>query len=370
MSLRVKLALIFALVAIGTTTAVAILTPTIVRRGFERAELAGSGLHAGGQGLGPGPRAGQSAGRVQEETTLTVVAIATIAAVSASALGFVVAGRLVGPLRSLREAAAAVAAGDLARRSGLASRSDEIGELGRSFDRMAEALYRSDALRRRMFQDAAHELKTPLTVIDATTTAILDGVYEHDDGHLRTIRQQSQLLGRIVNDLRTASLAESGQLPLDLEPLDVDEVLGATLAGFGASAELAGIALVRGESAHGLRVRADRARLLQALGALVDNALHQVTTGGVITLRGVARGGVGYLSVEDDGPGIPPEDLPHVFERFYRSDMSRQRSSGGSGLGLAIVRSLALAQGGAAGAENLPAGGARLWISLPLVKVP
>jgi signal transduction histidine kinase len=84
----------------------------------------------------------------------------------------------------------------------------------------------------------------------------------------------------------------------------------------------------------------------------------------------VARDGVGDLSVEDDGPGILPEDLPHVFERFYRSDTSRQRSSGGSGLGLAIVRSLALAQGGAAGAENLPAGGARLWISLPLVKVP
>ena len=144
---------------------------------------------AAGQGQGPGPREGRGPGRAQQETTLAIVLVAIVGAAGASVLGFLVAGRLIRPLGRLRDAAADVAAGDLERRSSVADRSDEIGDLGRSFDSMAEALERSDAARRRLFQDAAHELKTPLTVIDATTTAILDGVYEHDDRHLETIRR-------------------------------------------------------------------------------------------------------------------------------------------------------------------------------------
>ncbi len=237
MTLRLKLALVFAIVAIATATAVAILTPSIVSRGFERVQ-ADDLRRPAGQGLGPGPRAGARAGQVQEETTYAIVAIAALAAAGASVLGIIVAGRLIRPLDRLRTAAADVASGDLGRRSGLADRSDEIGELGRSFDSMAEALERSDLARRRLFQDAAHELKTPLTVIDATTTAILEGVYQHDDRHLETIRQQSRLLGRIVDDLRTVSLAESGAMPLHIASLPVDAVLEEVAQGFAARAEL------------------------------------------------------------------------------------------------------------------------------------
>ncbi len=248
MSLRLRLAIIFAFVAIVTASAIAVVTPGIVDHGFQQlrseSEARGAG---GGQGLGqaenPGPREGRGPGRAEQDTTLAIMFVAVVAAAGASVLGFLVAGRLVAPLGRLREAAVGVAAGDLGRRSGVRHRNDEIGDLARSFDAMAEALDRSDIARRRMFQDAAHELKTPLTVIDATTNAILDGVYEHDDRHLETIRQQSHLLARTVDDLRTVSLAESGQMPLTPATLDVAEILGGVVAGFEAPATLAGVKL-------------------------------------------------------------------------------------------------------------------------------
>lgn len=369
MSLRIRLALVFAFVAVLTASAIAVVTPVIVEHGFrqlaaedEAVRGAGQGL---GQALGPGPREGRGPGRAQQETTVAIVVIAVVAAAGASVLGFLVAGRLVAPLARLREAAADVAAGDLERRSGLAGRSDEIGDLGRSFDVMADALSRSDAARRRMFQDAAHELKTPLTVIDATTTAILDGVYEHDDRHLETIRQQSHLLGRTVDDLRTVSLAESGRMPLDLAELDAVEVLRDVAAGFTAPADLAGVSLDVDAPSEAVLVRADRERLHQAVAALVDNALRHTPRGGTIRLEARAVDGQVQLSVADTGPGIPPEDLDRVFDRFYRADASRDRSSGTSGLGLAIVRALAEAQGGSVGVEDAPYGGARFWVTLP-----
>lgn len=366
MSLRLRLALIFALVAFVTAGIIAIVTPAIVEQGFGRfaAETGGRG-QGQGQGLGPGPREGRGPGRAQRETVMAIVVLGVAAAAGASVLGFLVAGRLVSPLGRLRDAAADVADGDLERRSDVAHRSDEIGDLGRSFDMMAESLQRSDAIRRRLFQDAAHELKTPLTVIDATTTAILDGVYEHDDRHLRTIRGQSQLLSRIVDDLRTVSLAEAGRLPLELAALDAAEVVRDTVASFGPAAELAGVqvgAVLEGEPLH---VRADRERLGQMLGALADNALRHTPEGGHVVIEGLHRGRSVELAVRDDGPGIPPADLPNVFERFYRVESANGRMPGTSGLGLSIVQALANAQGGTAAASNVEPHGARFVVALP-----
>jgi signal transduction histidine kinase len=270
----------------------------------------------------------------------------------------------VAPLSRLRDAAADVAAGDLERRSDVADRSDEIGDLGRSFDSMAESLERTDAERRRMFQDAAHELRTPLAVIDATTSAILDGVYEHDDRHLETIRHQSRLLSRLVDDLRTVSLAEARQLPLEMTVVDAAEVVRDAVAVFTPPAELAGVAIEAEVLDPPLDVSADRERLAQLLGALVDNAIRHTPAGGHVVLEAGRQGATVELAVRDDGPGISPADLPHVFERFYRADPSRQRASGTSGLGLSIVRALAEAQGGQVGVSNLEPHGARFWVRL------
>ena len=297
-------------------------------------------------------------------TILKIILIAVGAALIASLLGLVVADRLVRPLRRLQAAAKSVAAGDLDARSGLAARTDEIGELARSFDAMAGVLQASEVGRRRFLQDAVHELRTPLTVIEATASAVIDGVYPLELRHLETIRAQGRLLARVVDDLRTISLAESHALELRPEPIDAGAALRDAASGFGARAERDGIRLAL-DAPETLVAEADPERLRQMLGALVDNAIRHTPSGGSITLAGTATDGVVRFDVRDSGPGVAAEDLPHVFERFYQADPSRDRARGSSGLGLAIVKALAEAHGGSVGVENTVSGGADFWIEIP-----
>jgi two-component system sensor histidine kinase BaeS len=365
MSLRVRLAATFAIVALLTAVAVAVTAPTIVGRGFAalQAETESSGP---GRGAGQGPRAGLHAQQVQQETVVTLIVVALGAVGGASLLGLWIATRVVGPLDRLQQAAAAVARGELNVRSGIAERSDEIGSLGRSFDRMAGELAASDAARRRFFQDAAHELKTPLAVIDATTSAVLDGVYAHDDRHLVTIRDQARVLARIVDDLRTISLAEAGALELALEPTRVDGLLAAAARDMEAAASARGVRIE--VKAEPVTVRGDRYRLGQALAALVDNALRHAPDGGWIRLEGRPSddGGWVVVAVTDSGPGIADLDLPHLFERFFRADPAPGGARGSSGLGLSIVRAVVEAHGGQVRAMNAAGAGARVEFALPL----
>jgi signal transduction histidine kinase len=208
-----------------------------------------------------------------------------------------------------------------------------------------------------------HELKTPLAVIDATTTAVLDGVYGHEDRHLETIRDQSRLLTRIVDDLRTIGLAEAGDLPMRREPIDVGTLIADAARAFDARAEGAGIHLGI-DAPGGLVIEGDVDRLRQVLGALLDNAIRHTPRGGAVTIDARAADGMVRVSVRDSGPGIDPGDLPHLFDRFYQADPARDRSTGTSGLGLSIVRALVDAHAGRTGAENDPDGGARFWIEL------
>ncbi len=362
MTLRVRLAITFALVAIGTAAAVAIATPVVVGRGFAQLDL--SGVQPG-RGQGAGPMAGMHNTQIQSETVLTLVLVAIAAAIVATLIGLLAAGILARPLDRLAHAAGNIARGDLTARSGLARRSDELGSLGRTFDAMADQLQQAEQMRRRLFQDVAHELKTPLAVIDATSSAVLDGVYPPDDTHLGTIRDQARLLSRIVDDLRTVSLAESGDLRLARSQVDVAALLADVGGAFRARAEAAGVRIMVRADEHG-SLSADPDRLRQALAALVDNALRVAPAGSALDLeaRRLASGSV-ELAVRDRGPGIAVEDLPHLFDRFYQVDPARDRSSSSSGLGLAIVRAIARAHGGSVSAENLPDGGARFSIDLP-----
>jgi two-component system, OmpR family, sensor histidine kinase BaeS len=320
-------------------------------------------------------------GQAQSNTIMRLILASIAAAAVASLFGLIGAGRLVRPLTRLEMAAAAVARGDLSRRSGLADRSDEFGQLGRSFDSMADELQAADDTRRRFLQDAAHELRTPLAVIDATSSAILDGVYTPERRHLETIRDQSRVLARIVDDLRTISLAEGGNLHLERSAVDPLAILNSVAAGFEARAAAGSISLSVAVP-EGLVVDADPDRLRQIIGALVDNALRHTPEGGSIRLAASAVAPLGpgsamrpntarqvvRISVEDTGPGIPADSLARIFERFYQADPSRARGTGTSGLGLSIVRALAEAHGGRAGAENRAEGGARLWVELPAVR--
>jgi len=387
-SLRTRLAAAFGLVALLTAIAIALTAPTIVGRGFAAMQLdpAASGMGQGmGPGLGPGRgngagaaggMGGQHAAQVQQETTQTIIAVAVVAAGLASLLGVLLATRMTRPLGRLEHAAAEIARGHTEVRSGLGDRRDEIGSLGRSFDGMAAELEAAETTRRRFFQDAAHELKTPLAVIEATTSAVLDGVYPHDDRHLETIRAQSRLLGRIVDDLRTVSLADAGSLPLRREPVDVEPLLAAVARDMGPRAAAAAITVAvqaggapqaGGASQPGGApvVMADPDRVRQVVAALVDNALRHTPRGGWVRLEARAEGAWTVLAVTDSGPGVEPADLPHVFDRFYQADEARDRSTGTSGLGLAIVRALVEAQGGMVTAANEPGAGARFEVRLP-----
>jgi two-component system sensor histidine kinase BaeS len=390
MSLRWRIALGFALVALATAAVVALAVPRIVSQGFSEFETeVGQGAEASAAqstGATAAANGGSNAaedqqapaptptGQAQQDTIVRLIVAAAGAAALASLLGLVVAGRLVRPLNRLETAAGGVARGDLTQRSGLADRSDEFGRLGRTFDSMASELQKAEETRRQFLQDTAHELRTPLTVIDATSSAILDGVYEPERRHIETIRDQSRVLARVVEDLRTISLAEGGHLPLDRKELDLGEVLSSVVAGFEARANAGGIR-VTVVGASGLAVAADPVRLRQIAGALVDNALRHTPQGGTVSLGAarVSRGGgqrdVIRVAVEDTGAGIPPEALPHIFERYFQAGPSRSRHPGTSGLGLSIVRALVQAHGGSVGAENRTDGGARLWFELPAREV-
>jgi signal transduction histidine kinase len=297
--------------------------------------------------------------------TTAILLVAAGAGVLASLVGWWAAGRLTRPIRRLEDAAAAVADGDLGRRSGLADRADELGDLGRSFDGMAAALDRAATERRRFVQDAVHELRTPLTVIEATTSAVLDGIYDHDDVHLRTVRDQARLLARIVDDLRTISLAEEGRLELRREEVDLGPLVAEVARGFEARAAVSTQRLEVEPGAAGVRIVADPDRVRQVVAALFDNALRHAPPGGLV-VGAVARRGLGArVEVRDDGPGIAGADLARVFDRLYQGDAARDRRTGSAGLGLSIVRALVEAHGGQVGAGRAPEGGALIWFELP-----
>jgi signal transduction histidine kinase len=271
------------------------------------------------------------------------------------------------PLADVMAAADAIAEGDLGVRVSV-DKPGEFSRLADSFNHMAEELERADRQRRNLTADVAHELRTPLHIIQGNLEGVLDGVYEPTDEHINATLDETRALARMVDDLGTLSLAEAGQLPLKLEPVDVAELLADVSTSFSGQAEAAGIEL-RTEIEQDpplIEITADAGRLDQVLNNLLANAIRHTPRGGSITLRAQSIGdGVGII-VRDTGEGIPLEDLPYIFDRFWRGDRSRSHAGGaGSGLGLAIARQLVQAHGGRIRAESEPGQGTTFIIELP-----
>ena len=215
-----------------------------------------------------------------------------------------------------------------------------------------------------MLADVAHELRTPLSVIRGRLEGIVDGIYSENGPQVSMALDQTYVLERLVEDLRLLTLAESRQLPFDRHPVDLGQLVDRTLDVFSAEAREKNISLAFTERSGDLTANVDPQRFEQVLGNLVGNAIRYVPEGGRVwvTAHGVADGL--SLTVNDNGPGLPPEDLPFIFDRFWRKDKSRARVSGGTGLGLAIARQLVEAQGGHISARNLPEGGLQITIGL------
>ncbi|MGC9018399.1 MAG: sensor histidine kinase [Candidatus Bipolaricaulaceae bacterium] len=276
-------------------------------------------------------------------------------------LGTFLAAELCAPLERLIQATERIAKGDLAHRVVVRTK-DEIGKLAEAFNRMAEALQRLEAARRQFLADVAHELRTPLSVIRGNLEALLDGAFPLTPESLAPVYEETLHLGELVEDLRTLTLADTGHLPLEKEEMEIGELVAEVVEAVRPVAAEEGIKIAL-EREPNLFVLADPRRIRQVLGNLLSNALRFSPQGSTITVSAIRQGAEAWVSVQDQGPGIPEEDFPHIFERFYKADKSR--SEGGTGLGLAIAKEIVQAHGGRIWAENR--NGARFTFSLPLI---
>jgi signal transduction histidine kinase len=312
--------------------------------------------------LGPfRPGAPFVAGRALQGFLVTGVAIG----VGSLVVGLVLSRGMSRPIANLTKATRAVAAGDLGTRVP-DHYPGEVGELASAFNTMTEQLARADELRRNLTADVAHELRTPLSVIRGKLEGVLDGVYPATPEHLDPILEETTLLTHLVEDLRLLALAEAGQLTLEKRPMDVGDLLRDAQVNFGPQAADRGVTLALDLPAELPEVMADWRRISQVLGNLLTNALRHTPQGGCVTLSAAPVHGSVEVTVADTGAGIPPEDLPYVFERFWRGERSRSRAGGGSGLGLAIARQLVDMHGGAIRVKSTSGKGSVFAFTLPV----
>jgi len=281
-------------------------------------------------------------------------------------LGLVLAYSLVRPIHNLDRAARLLAKGDLDQRVPVQG-NDELASLGNTFNSMAGSLQEAEKTRRAMTADIAHELRTPLAVQRAQIEALQDGVYPLTLENLQPLVDQNTQLNRLVEDLRTLALAESGDLKLERQPTHLPELVERVLERFRPHTDQRGITVNAEPPASEVcpPLDLDPGRLEQILANLISNALRYTPEGGTIRVQISCDKNNVVLTVRDSGLGIPEEALPHIFERFYRADRSRNRSDGGTGLGLAIARRLSEAMGGELSAANAVEGGAVFSLVFP-----
>lgn len=308
-------------------------------------------------------------GELDGAAELVVLAGAT-AGVGA-AVGLLAARRLARPLTALSVAAQKVARGELGARPDVLPQvrhgRDELAGLLRDFTSMAESLQRTEAERRASAAGLAHELRTPLTVLQARLEAARDHLLVVTDREVAVLLDQTRLLARLVDDLRTVSLADAGRLTLHPRELDLADLAVGVVSGFRVLADEADVRLVGPQPDPPVLLTADRDRIGQALANLITNGLRHAGRGGQVSVSVSADATTAVVRVADTGPGFPAALLPQAFERFTRAAPAGtpEAGDGGTGLGLAVVRAVVALHGGTATASNTTAGGACVELRLP-----
>lgn len=271
--------------------------------------------------------------------------------------------RFINPLADVIFAAREVASGKLNTRIPMKGPQD-LQSLSESFNEMATSLERSDRERRDMLADIAHELRTPLSVIRGRLEGIVDGIYSEDGPQVSMALEQTYLMQRLVDDLRLLTLVETRQLQFDRREVNIVNVIHSVIDMFSAEAQEKHISLSFDGLNENLVAVLDPQRFEQVISNLVGNAIRYVPEGSRVWVTASQVTNGVEITVNDNGKGIPVEDLPYIFERFWRKEKSRSRATGGTGLGLAIAKQLIEAQGGTIEARNLSEGGLQVVIKL------
>ncbi len=308
------------------------------------------------------PPASQSAAWQARGAILRAVGYGSLAALAlAAAAALVVSRRTTRPLTALAAAAGAVERGEPDAERLLRPGPGELGQVSAAFATMARSLRHEDRLRRDMVADIAHELRTPVTILQGGTEELLDGIADPSPAKLTSLHDETLRLGRLVDDLATLAAAQAAALTLHRAPADLGKIAAAAADALAPQFSEAGLALNLDTAPAA--ISADEARLTQIATNLLTNAIKYTPPGGQVTITTRARPGTAVLTVADTGPGIPEADLPHVFERFWRGTGAKGRS--GTGIGLAVVAELAAAHGGSVTAASPPGGGAVFTVTLP-----
>jgi len=280
---------------------------------------------------------------------------------------FFLSRRILAPVKALTGATRQFGKGDFSRRVTYEGKG-ELGELARSFNSMADNLEHTQRLRRNMVADVAHELRTPLSNLKGYLEAISDGVVQPDEATIHSLNEEASSLSRLVEDLQELSLADAGELKMTVQPEDISRLIKETVTALYPKASGKGLSLTADLPAAISPVNIDNHRIKQVLYNLLDNAVAHTGKDGKINVTAREHDNMVYISVSDTGEGIPPEDLPMIFERFYRVDKSRARATGGSGLGLTIAKRLVEAHGGTIKVESQVGQGSTFMFTIPITK--
>jgi signal transduction histidine kinase len=289
-----------------------------------------------------------------------------VAVVIALAITFFLSRRILSPVKALTSAATNLGHGDFSQRVQIKDKG-ELGELANAFNSMASDLERAEMLRRNLVADVAHELRTPLANLRGYLEAVRDKVIKPNVDTIRSLNEEAMLLSRLVDDLQELSLAEAGKLKLNRQPEQIAELIKQTMTAVQVQAKSKGLSLSADLPDNLPLADIDDQRITQVLHNLVENAIAHTPKGGAITIKARQLETLVEISVADTGEGIPADDLPNIFERFYRVDKSRARATGGTGLGLTIAKRMVEAHGGKIAVQSELGKGSRFAFTLPII---